>query len=74
MKKPVTVPLKILIPDHCYECPFWDQETSEESSMSVCFFPQIPEWGRVRYEVLGPDDPVVPSCPLRKLIKEENNG
>lgn len=70
MNKIVTIKLKLQLPNHCYDCPFWDQDSSDEFSMNVCFFPQIPEWGRVRYEVLGPDDPVVPSCPLRKLTKE----
>lgn len=68
------IKFKICLPDHCYECPFWEETLSKRvdkngESMNVCTFPIIPQWGRTFYERLGPDDEV-PSCPLYDATKE----
>lgn len=46
MKEKVTISLDICIPEHCYECPFWAGERFKHNGMTICLFPQIPEWGR----------------------------
>lgn len=72
MKEKVTISLDICIPEHCYECPFWSgEETSFKvgDNMTACLFPQIPEWGRVHYEVFPPEDKEC-LCPLLKKAKK----
>lgn len=69
MKEKVTIPLDICIPEHCYECPFWAGEGFKHNGMTICLFPQIPEWGRTYYEVFPPEDKEC-LCPLLKKVKK----
>lgn len=71
MKEKVTISLDICIPEHCYECPFWAGEDTSSvvgDGMTVCMFPQIPEWGRTFYEVFPPEDKEC-LCPLLKKAR-----
>lgn len=74
MKEKVTISLDICIPEHCYECPFWAGEEMSSKigdDMTVCMFPQIPEWGRTYYEVFPPEDKEC-LCPLLKKVRIKN--